>query len=104
MSSSLLGRIAAAHGLGYAETLTGFKWISRVPGLRYGYEEALGYCVDPACVRDKDGIRAALLVAELAAHAQGRGPDPADLLDDLARGARRCTRPTSCRCASTDLR
>ena len=76
VSSSLLGRIAEAHGLGYAETLTGFKWISRVEGLRYGYEEALGYCVDPAGVRDKDGVSAALLVAELAATLKARGPHP----------------------------
>jgi phosphomannomutase len=84
VSSSLLGRIAAAHGLGYAETLTGFKWISRVDGLRYGYEEALGYCVDPAGVRDKDGISAALLVAELAATLKAEGRSLTDLLDDLA--------------------
>ena len=84
VSSSLLGRIAAAHGLGYAETLTGFKWISRVEGLRYGYEEALGYCVDPEGVRDKDGISAALLVAELAATLKSEGRSLTDLLDDLA--------------------
>ncbi len=85
VSSSLLGRIAAAHGLGYAETLTGFKWISRVDGLRYGYEEALGYCVDPDGVRDKDGVSAALLVAELAATLKRDGRQLIDLLDDLAR-------------------
>ena len=85
VSSSLLGRIAEAHGLGYAETLTGFKWISRVDGLRYGYEEALGYCVDPAGVRDKDGVSAALLVAELAATLKAERRTLTDLLDDLAR-------------------
>jgi phosphomannomutase len=85
VSSSLLGRIAAAHGLGYVETLTGFKWISRVDGLRYGYEEALGYCVDPAGVRDKDGVSAALLMAELAATLKAEGRVLTDLLDDLAR-------------------
>jgi phosphomannomutase len=85
VSSSLLGRIAAAHGLGYAETLTGFKWISRVEGLRYGYEEALGYCVDPDAVRDKDGVSAALLVTELAATLKAEGRSLVDLLDDLAR-------------------
>jgi len=84
VSSTLLGRIAAAAGLGYAETLTGFKWISRAEGLRYGYEEALGYCVDPAGVRDKDGITAALLVAELAATLKQTGRTLTDLLDDLA--------------------
>ena len=85
VSSSLLGRIAAAHGLGYAETLTGFKWIARVEGLRFGYEEALGYCVDPEGVRDKDGISAALLVAELAATLKAEGRTLPDLLDDIAR-------------------
>ncbi|MET9616283.1 phospho-sugar mutase [Kitasatospora indigofera] len=84
VSSTLLGRIAAAAGLGYAETLTGFKWISRAEGLRYGYEEALGYCVDPEGVRDKDGISAALLVAELAAGLKRAGRTLTDLLDDLA--------------------
>jgi phosphomannomutase len=71
--------------LAYRETLTGFKWISRVEGLRFGYEEALGYCVDPAGVRDKDGISAALLMAELAATLKSEGRTLLDLLDDLAR-------------------
>ncbi|MFI1098808.1 phospho-sugar mutase [Streptomyces melanogenes] len=84
VSSSLLGRIAEAAGLGYEETLTGFKWIARVDGLRYGYEEALGYCVDPEGVRDKDGITAALLVAELASVLKEQGRTLLDLLDDLA--------------------
>ncbi|MET9957605.1 phospho-sugar mutase [Streptomyces sp. NPDC006326] len=84
VSSSLLGRIAQAAGLGYEETLTGFKWIARVEGLRYGYEEALGYCVDPEGVRDKDGITAALLVAELASELKEQGRTLTDLLDDLA--------------------
>ncbi|MER8184102.1 phospho-sugar mutase [Kitasatospora sp. NPDC094015] len=84
VSSTLLGRIAEAAGLGYAETLTGFKWIARAEGLRYGYEEALGYCVDPNGVRDKDGITAALLVAELAATLKRSGRTVTDLLDDLA--------------------
>ncbi|MFC1417013.1 phospho-sugar mutase [Streptacidiphilus cavernicola] len=84
VSSSLLSRIAASAGLGYAETLTGFKWISRAEGLRYGYEEALGYCVDPDAVRDKDGVSAALAVAELAADLKASGRTLSDLLDDLA--------------------
>ncbi|MCB5178502.1 phospho-sugar mutase [Streptomyces antimicrobicus] len=84
VSSSLLGRIAKAAGVGHEETLTGFKWISRVEGLRYGYEEALGYCVDPEGVRDKDGITAALLVAELASELKEQGRTLSDLLDDLA--------------------
>ncbi|MFJ6465979.1 phospho-sugar mutase [Streptomyces sp. NPDC091387] len=84
VSSSLLGRIAEKAGLGHEETLTGFKWIARVDGLRYGYEEALGYCVDPDGVRDKDGITAALLVAELASVLKEQGRTLSDLLDDLA--------------------
>ncbi|MEV7833085.1 phospho-sugar mutase [Streptomyces subrutilus] len=84
VSSSLLGRIAEAAGVGYEETLTGFKWIARVEGLRYGYEEALGYCVDPEGVRDKDGVTAALLVAELASELKEQGRGLTDLLDDLA--------------------
>ncbi|MEU0985476.1 phospho-sugar mutase [Streptomyces sp. NPDC005953] len=84
VSSSLLGRIADAAGLPYEETLTGFKWIARVEGLRYGYEEALGYCVDPDGVRDKDGITAALLITELASVLKEEGRGLTDLLDDLA--------------------
>jgi phosphomannomutase len=85
VSSSLLGKIATKHGLGYEETLTGFKWISRVTGLRFGYEEALGYCVDPDAVRDKDGVSAAILVAELTAVLKAQGRVLTDVLDDLAR-------------------
>ncbi|MEU1627411.1 phospho-sugar mutase [Streptomyces sp. NPDC020096] len=84
VSSSLLSRIAAATGLPYEDTLTGFKWIARVPGLRYGYEEALGYCVDPEGVRDKDGVTAALVAAELAAGLKAEGRTLSDLLDELA--------------------
>jgi phosphomannomutase len=85
VSSSLLGALAAARGVKYAETLTGFKWISRAaPDLVYGYEEALGYCVAPALVRDKDGISAALLVAELAAALKAGGLSLTDRLDELA--------------------
>ncbi|MER5717188.1 phospho-sugar mutase [Streptomyces sp. NPDC002132] len=84
VSSSLLGRIAGKAGLPYEETLTGFKWIARVDGLRYGYEEALGYCVDPEGVRDKDGITAALLITELASQLKSENRTLLDLLDDLA--------------------
>lgn len=84
VSSSLLARIAEQAGLPHEETLTGFKWIARVEGLRYGYEEALGYCVDPDGVRDKDGITAALLLAELASGLKEEGRTLLDLLDDLA--------------------
>jgi phosphomannomutase len=85
VSSTLLGRLCAARGVPYAETLTGFKWIVRAAGeLAFGYEEALGYCVAPGMVRDKDGITAALTVAELAAGLKARGRTLADRLDELA--------------------
>ncbi|MBK3647483.1 phospho-sugar mutase, partial [Streptomyces sp. MBT33] len=84
VSSSLLGRIAEKANLPYEETLTGFKWIARVDGLRFGYEEALGYCVDPEGVRDKDGITAALLITELASTLKEENRTLLDLLDDLA--------------------
>jgi phosphomannomutase len=83
VSSRLLARIATAAGYAHEETLTGFKWISRVPGLVYGYEEALGYCVAPDLVKDKDGISAAVLIAELAAAAKAGGKTIFDTLDEL---------------------
>jgi len=84
VSSSLLGHMAERHGVGYAETLTGFKWIGRVDGLAFGYEEALGYCVAPAVVRDKDGVAAALHVADLAARLRAQGRSLLDRLDEIA--------------------
>jgi phosphomannomutase len=85
VSSSMLRSVAAAHGARYAQTLTGFKWIVRGgPGLVYGYEEALGYCVDPGTVRDKDGIGAAVLACDLATGLKAAGRDLLDRLDDLA--------------------
>ncbi|WP_328523804.1 phospho-sugar mutase [Kribbella sp. NBC_00359] len=84
VSSSLLGKIAASYGVRYVETLTGFKWIGRVPDLVFGYEEALGYCVDPAAVKDKDGISTLVRVLQLAARAKSEGRTLQDLLDDLA--------------------
>jgi phosphomannomutase len=84
VSSRLLAAMAAAAGVAHEETLTGFKWIARVPGLAFGYEEALGYCVAPEVVRDKDGVSAALLVAEQAAGLAAAGRSLLDVLDDLA--------------------
>jgi phosphomannomutase len=84
VSSSLLGKMAAAAGQPYVETLTGFKWIGRVPGLAFGYEEALGYCCDPDHVKDKDGVSALLLLCELAAENKAAGRSLVDVLDDLA--------------------
>jgi phosphomannomutase len=85
VSSSLLSKIAAAYGVRYVDTLTGFKWIGRVPDLVFGYEEALGYCVDPAAVKDKDGVSTLVRVLQLAAQAKADGRTLLDLLDDLAK-------------------
>jgi phosphomannomutase len=89
VSSAMVGAICKARGVPYAETLTGFKWIVRAggadaPTLAFGYEEALGYCVAPDLVRDKDGITAALVVAELAAGLKAELRTLTDRLDELA--------------------
>jgi phosphomannomutase len=88
VSSRLLQRMTEAAGIGYAEALTGFKWVVRaVPAgqrFRFGYEEALGYCVGDL-VRDKDGVSAALLAAELAAEVRADGSTIEDRLDELHR-------------------
>lgn len=88
VSSRLLSKLADFHKVKYAETLTGFKWIVR-PGLEdatsrfiFGYEEALGFAIDDS-VRDKDGITAALLFAELAARLKSEGKTAINLLEDL---------------------
>jgi phosphomannomutase len=90
VSSSMLGKLAAARGVQYAETLTGFKWIVR-PGMArpdrrpvLGYEEALGYCIGDI-VRDKDGMSAALAFTELVACERTRGRSILDRLNDLSR-------------------
>lgn len=83
VSSSLLGKIAEHHRIPFEETLTGFKWITKVNGLSYGYEEALGYCVDPATVNDKDGISAGLKMMEIAEQLKSEGKTFNDLLDEL---------------------
>jgi phosphomannomutase len=85
VSSSQLSAIAAAYGQPFVYTLTGFKWIGRVPGLAYGYEEAIGYCVDPAAVPDKDGISALAQLLRLAADLKAEGKSIPDRLDEIAR-------------------
>lgn len=91
VSSRMLAAITAHHGAVHVETLTGFKWLARadkqVPGgtLVYAYEEAIGHCVDPAAVRDKDGISAAVLVCDLVAALKARGDSVPRALDGLAR-------------------
>ncbi|GDY29170.1 phospho-sugar mutase [Gandjariella thermophila] len=89
VSSSLLRSVAAAHRVRYDETLTGFKWLVRAgdgagTGLVYAYEEAIGHCVDPDAVRDKDGISAAVLACDLAATRKAAGQTLLDALDELA--------------------
>jgi phosphomannomutase len=83
VSSPGLRAIAGNYGLDFHETLTGFKWISRAPGLIYGFEEALGYLVNPGTVRDKDGLSATVALLGLAAEARGRGSSLAGLVDEL---------------------
>lgn len=84
VSSPGLALIAERFGLESHETLTGFKWIARAPGMVYGFEEALGYLVDPDSVRDKDGISAALAVLALAALARAEGKTLGDRLTELS--------------------
>jgi phosphomannomutase len=85
VSSSQLAAMAAAYDQPFVYTLTGFKWIGRVPGLVYGYEEAIGYCVDPEAVPDKDGISALVRLLTLAAGLKAEGCSIADRLDEIAR-------------------
>jgi len=81
VSSSLLAKIAKKNGIAFYETLTGFKWISKTNKLIFGYEEALGYCVDPAVVNDKDGISAAVIIAQLAGELHKYKTSLCDYLD-----------------------
>jgi phosphomannomutase len=85
VSSPALREVARVTGLDFVETLTGFKWISRAPGLIFGYEEALGYLVDPDKVRDKDGISAAVAVLSLFSELRAAGQTFESHLDDFAR-------------------
>jgi phosphomannomutase len=84
VSSPALSVIAEANGLQHIETLTGFKWISRAPNLVFGFEEALGYLVDPDIIRDKDGISAAVDFLGLASELKAAGKTIADHLEDFA--------------------
>lgn len=85
VSSTLLGTMAQAAGQPFATTLTGFKWIGRVPGLAFGYEEAIGYCTDPEAVADKDGISALTRILCLAATLRAEGSSVPERLDVIAR-------------------
>ncbi|ACU69738.1 phosphoglucomutase/phosphomannomutase alpha/beta/alpha domain I [Catenulispora acidiphila DSM 44928] len=85
VSSEGLAAIAADAAVDYARTLTGFKWLSKVPDLAFGYEEAIGYCVDPSHVRDKDGITAALTTAVMVAALKADGRTLLDYLAEVDR-------------------
>jgi len=81
VSTPALKAVAEAYGLGFADTLTGFKWVSRAPGLIYGFEEALGYLVNPGTVRDKDGISAAVALLAVVSELKAAGSTLAEHLD-----------------------
>ena len=83
VSSPGLQAVAEHYGLAFHSTLTGFKWISRAPGIVFGFEEALGYLVNPATVRDKDGISAAVALLGMASEARSEGHTVADLLQEF---------------------
>jgi phosphomannomutase len=84
VSSPALKAVADSYRLEHIETLTGFKWISRAPGLVFGFEEALGYLVDPQLIRDKDGISAAVDLLALVAELKDAGKTLADHAEDFA--------------------
>ena len=103
VSSSILSKIAKAHNLPFTETLTGFKYLAKVENLRFGYEEALGYAVDANSVNDKDGISAALVIAQLAADLKRQGRNIANFLDEIwAKYGFHGTRQISVRTKSID--
>jgi phosphomannomutase len=83
VSSSILSKIAAHHQLNFEETLTGFKYIAKIPNLIFGYEEAIGFCVDSQTVNDKDGVSAALLMGQIATDLKSEGKTLNDLLDEI---------------------
>jgi phosphomannomutase len=83
VSSSILKKIANHHSMQFRQTLTGFKWLAKIKGLTFGYEEALGYCVDSHSVNDKDGISAAIVLAQLATDLKMDGKTLLDLLDEI---------------------
>ena len=83
VSSSALRKIAAHYSIDFREVLTGFKWLAKINDLAYGYEEAIGYAVDSETVNDKDGISAALLLAQIATELKSQGLTLLDLLDEV---------------------
>ena len=83
VSSSIVKKIAAHYNLQFKETLTGFKWLAKIENLTFGYEEALGYAVDSITVNDKDGISAAITLAQIATDLAAEGKTVLDLLDEI---------------------
>lgn len=83
VSSSALRKIAAHYGVDFKEVLTGFKWLAKIEDLAYGYEEAIGYAVDSETVNDKDGVSAAIFLAQIAMDLKRDGLTLADLLDEI---------------------
>ena len=83
VSSSILKKISAHYGVNFKEVLTGFKWLAKIEDLAFGYEEAIGYAVDSTTVNDKDGISAAIFLAEIATTLAKQGRDLNDLLDEV---------------------
>jgi phosphomannomutase len=83
VSSSILRKISAHYGVNFQEVLTGFKWLAKIENLAFGYEEAIGYAVDSATVNDKDGISAAIFLAQIATTLAKQGKDLNDLLDEV---------------------
>ena len=83
VSSSVLRKISAHYGINFVEVLTGFKWIAKIRDLSFGYEEAIGYSVDSKTVNDKDGISAAIFLAQIAMDLKREGLTLSDLLDEI---------------------
>ena len=83
VSSSILRKISAHYGIDFKEVLTGFKWLAKIEDLAFGYEEAIGYAVDSETVNDKDGISAAIFLAQIATDLAAVGKDLNDLLDEV---------------------
>jgi len=83
VSSSALRKIASHYNVDFKEVLTGFKWLAKIEDLAYGYEEAIGYAVDSETVNDKDGVSAALFLAQIAMDLKRDGLTLANLLDEV---------------------
>lgn len=83
VSSSILRKIAARHGIEFHETLTGFKWLAKIENLGFGYEEAIGYSVDPQTVNDKDGVSAAIMLARIAGELKAKGSSISEYLKEI---------------------